>query len=454
MAIEMVPNASPDDLSEGRRLKALAALVLLWGITGGLHMSPWGALVVWVVTGLVALYMVRIAIANPIYAISPNQSSLPNALGMAALDPTALSPEDCPQVSVLVAAKNEAAVIANLVDSLCSLNYPEDRYELWVIDDNSNDGTGSILDRLAHEYPKLKVLHRGPEATGGKSGALNLAWPRATGELLAVFDADARVPANLLQHVVPLFANERTGAIQVRKSIVNSETNFWTQGQAAEMALDRYYQEQRAARCGIGELRGNGQFVRRTAIIQCGGWNEMTITDDLDLTVQLHLNQWNIGFLTTPPVGEEGVTSGIALWHQRNRWAEGGYQRYLDYWRLLLRNRLGWNKSIDMFMYWMLQYMLPIVALPDLIFAIALRQSPVFAPLTTFAVGVSYWGMAMGIRRTQNISLPLAMVLAVKGTLYMTHWIVVMAFATTRMAVRPKRLKWVKTIHDGEAASA
>ncbi|MEO1182134.1 MAG: glycosyltransferase family 2 protein, partial [Cyanobacteria bacterium J06636_28] len=199
---------------------------------------------------------------------------------------------------------------------------------------------------------------------------------------------------------------------------------------------------------------GNGQFVRRTAITQCGGWNEMTITDDLDLTVQLHLNQWNIGFLTTPTVGEEGVTSGIALWHQRNRWAEGGYQRYLDYWRLLLRNRLGWNKSIDMLVYWILQYMLPIVALPDLMVAIALRQPPVFAPLTTFAVGVSYWGMTMGIRRTQKISLLLAMVRAVKGTLYMTHWIVVMAFATTRMAVRPKRLKWVKTIHDGEAASA
>ncbi|MEL6936374.1 MAG: glycosyltransferase family 2 protein, partial [Cyanobacteria bacterium J06607_17] len=123
-------------------------------------------------------------------------------------------------------------------------------------------------------------------------------------------------------------------------------------------------------------------------------------------------------------------------------------------WRLLLRNRLGWNKSIDMLVYWMLQYMLPIVALPDLMVAIALRQPPVFAPLTTFAVGVSYWGMTMGIRRTQKISLLLAMVRAVKGTLYMTHWIVVMAFATTRMAVRPKRLKWVKTIHDGEAASA
>ncbi|WP_322744882.1 glycosyltransferase [Leptolyngbya ectocarpi] len=388
--------------------------------------------------------MVRIAIANPNYAVSPNKADIQSTLTEA----------EWPRVSLLVAAKNEAAVITNLVASLCSLDYPEERYELWVIDDNSDDGTSNILDRLAQTHPKLNVLHRGPEATGGKSGALNLVWPRVKGDILAVFDADAQVPSDLLRRVVPLFTNERTGAIQVRKSIVNSDTNFWTQGQAAEMALDRYYQEQRSARCGIGELRGNGQFVRQTAIAQCGGWNEMTITDDLDLTVQLHLHQWNIGFVSNPTVGEEGVTTGIALWHQRNRWAEGGYQRYLDYWRLLIRNQLGWNKSIDMLMYWILQYMLPIVALPDFLVAIVLRQPPVFAPLTTLAVGVSYWGMAMGIRRTQKVSLLLAMVKAIKGTLYMTHWIIVMAFATTRMAVRPKRLKWVKTIHDGEAASA
>ncbi|MBT9313091.1 glycosyltransferase [Leptothoe kymatousa] len=444
MATEMISDVSLDDLSEGRRLKALAALVLLWGMTAMLHWAAWGQLIVWGVTVLVALYILRVAIANATYARSPDKAAIP----------TTLAEDAWPRVSLLVAAKNEAAVITNLVTSLCSLDYPKDRYELWVIDDNSDDGTGKILDRLAQGYPQLKVLHRGADATGGKSGALNLAWTRAMGEIFAVFDADAQVPADLLRQVVPLFMNERTGAIQVRKSIVNRGTNFWTQGQAAEMALDRYYQEQRAACCGIGELRGNGQFVRQAAIAQCGGWNEMTITDDLDLTVQLHLHQWNIGFLTMPAVGEEGVTTGKALWHQRNRWAEGGYQRYLDYWRLLFRNQLGWNKSIDMLVYWILQYMLPIVAVPDLIVAIALRQPPVFAPLTTFAVAMSYWGMAMGIYRTEKISPLLAMVKAVQGTLYMTHWIIVMAFATTRMAVRPKRLKWVKTIHGGEAASA
>ena len=110
MAIEMAPNVSPDDLSEGRRLKALAALVFLWSITLVLHWATWGFWVVWGVTGLVALYLVRIAIANATYATSPNKAMLP----------ATLETKDAPRVSLLVAAKNEAAVIDNLVDSLCS----------------------------------------------------------------------------------------------------------------------------------------------------------------------------------------------------------------------------------------------------------------------------------------------------------------------------------------------
>ncbi|NEP20145.1 MAG: glycosyltransferase family 2 protein, partial [Leptolyngbya sp. SIO4C1] len=356
---------------------------------------------------------------------------------------------DRPFVSLLVAAKNEEAVIANLVKSLLALDYPTERYDFWIINDNSSDRTGKILDSLAQQHVQLQVIHRGPEATGGKSGALNLAWPRSQGEILVVFDADAQVPADLLRRVVPAFQQESIGAVQVRKAIANAHTNFWTRGQQAEMALDAYYQQQRIATGGIGELRGNGQFVRRAAIAKCGGWNEETITDDLDLTLQLHLHSWDIAFVSEPAVGEEGVTHGLALWHQRNRWAEGGYQRYLDYWKLIARNRLGLQKSLDLFIFWVLQYMLPMVMLPDLLIAVVKHRLPIFGPLTTLAVSISCWGMLLGIRRTQKVSLPMALLQMVYGMLYMMHWLVVMSCTTARVAVRPKRLKWRKTAHAG-----
>jgi 1,2-diacylglycerol 3-beta-glucosyltransferase len=269
----------------------------------------------------------------------------------------------CPYVSLLVAAKNEEAVIANLVKNICSQDYPRERYEVWIIDDNSTDQTPVLLSKLAQEYDQLKVLRR--EATGGgKSGALNQVLPLVRGEILAVFDADAQVTPDLLRRVLPLFAQSEVGAVQVRKAIANAKENFWTRGQMAEMALDTYFQQQRIAVGGFGDLRGNGQFVRRQALEDCGGWNEETITDDLDLALRLHLEQWDIEFVSFPPVEEEGVTNAIALWHQRNRWAEGQSQRYLDYWRLIARNRMGTSKTFDLIMFLIIQHILPIASVP------------------------------------------------------------------------------------------
>ena len=428
---------------DGRRLKAAIALSSLWFLTVFLHTVSWGHEFIIAVAGLMGIHALRVMLSKP----KGSPAQLPSVWQPKGSNATQPNYDSWPYISLLVAAKNEESVIGDLVESLLHIDYPASRYDLWMIDDNSSDRTPQILDNLARKYPRLNVVNRGPEAKGGKSGALNLVWPKTKGDILAVFDADAQVPENLLRQVVPMFNDAKTGAVQVRKAIDNASTNFWTKGQKAEMALDSYMQERRIAIGGIGELRGNGQFVRKLAIAQCGGWNEETITDDLDLTIQLHLRQWNIGLLFTPAVGEEGATNAIALWHQRNRWAEGGFQRYLDYWRQLAKNHLGWQKSIDMADYWIIQYMMPAVVVPDLAIALIRRQLPVFGPIVSLSVVMSCVGMFKTLRRAEQTSAWSAAVQTVRGNLYMLHWIVVIATMAMRISVRPKRLKWVKTVH-------
>jgi 1,2-diacylglycerol 3-beta-glucosyltransferase len=433
---------------DGRRGKAAAILTIVWGGTMALHLVSWGSWLVLALTGLLSIQALRISFAR------------------IRQEPLSLSEEnrqDWPYVSLLVAAKNEEAVIGNLIQDICNLDYPNTRYELWVIDDNSSDKTPIVLAELAKEYEQVKVFTRGPQATGGKSGALNQVWPLTKGEVLAVFDADARITPDLLQKVLPRFKRPEVGAVQVRKAIANASLNFWTKGQCTEMAFDSFLQEQRIAIGGIGELRGNGQFVRRSALDSCGGWNEQTITDDLDLTIRLHLHDWDIDFLRLPPVQEEGVTNFVALWNQRSRWAEGGYQRYLDYWKPILRNRMGFSKTWDLFGFFVTQYLLPTAAVPDILIAIALRRLPITTPLTFLSISLSLLGMFVGILRTQKhekslpdsslkfnpFSLFRTVLQSFMGTAYMYHWILVMASTTARISIRPKRLKWVKTVHQG-----
>ncbi|MGQ4647101.1 glycosyltransferase [Lyngbya aestuarii] len=425
---------------EGRRRKAAVILTVIWGGTIVLHLVSWGYWLVCSLTALLGIQALRILLAQPLKTPEPLKDD---------------DQANFPYVSLLVAAKNEEAVISNLVRRLCNLDYPKTRYEVWVIDDHSTDGTPLLLEQLTKEYDQLKVLRRSADAGGGKSGALNQVLPLSKGAIVGVFDADAQVSKDLLRCVLPLFNQPQVGAVQVRKAIANAQLNFWTKGQMAEMAFDTYIQQQRIAVGGIGELRGNGQFVRRSALQHCGGWNEQTITDDLDLTLRLHLDKWDIGFLDFPAVQEEGVTSALALWHQRNRWGEGGYQRYLDYWRLIVSNRMGTSKTLDLFSWMIIQYLLPAAALPDGLMAIARHRLPLLSPLTALGLTITFIGMFTGVRRTQgNSPLSVSKVFlnlwqTLRGTFYMLHWMLVIAGITVRLSVRPKRLKWVKTVHQG-----
>lgn len=421
----------------GRRKKAAFVLMAIWGLIISLHLVAWGT---WVILGLTSIFTLQ---ALRLVAAKPDTP--PDPLSKDTL-------ENAPFVSLLVAAKNEEAVIQKLVTQLCRLDYPREKYDLWVIDDHSTDQTPAILERLAQEYSQLRVIHRPAGATGGKSGALNEVFPLTQGDILAVFDADAKVSQDLLKRVVPLFDPPEIGAVQVRKKIANCALNFWTKGQAAEMALDSFFQQQRIALGGIGELRGNGQFVRRTALIDCGGWNEQTITDDLDLTIRLHLDHWKIGFLNDPAVEEEGVTTANALWHQRNRWAEGGYQRYLDYWRFIVNQPLGWGKKFDLISFIVIQYLLPTAAIPDFMMMLLRHRLPILGPLTGLMLSLSCWGMFTGLRRTQTsdeLGIFRLGWQTLRGILYMMHWLIIMPCVTVRMSIRPKRLKWVKTVHEG-----
>lgn len=431
----------------GRRRKAAFLLMAIWLVTIALNSVWWGKWVVVSVTILVGVHILRCLLTRP------------------KLPPQKLTEVDftsAPLVSLLVAAKNEEAVISDLVKMLCNLEYPADKYEVWAIDDRSTDNTPEILDRLATVYPQLRVVHRAANAGGGKSGALNQVLPKTQGEIIGVFDADAKVTEDLLRQVVPMFETETLGAVQVRKAISNAEENFWTKGQAVEMDLDSYVQQQRIAIGGIGELRGNGQFVSRAALESCGGWNEETITDDLDLTIRLHLDNWKIGFLLTPCVLEEGVTKASSLWHQRNRWAEGGYQRYLDYWRYILRKPIGFGKRIDLLCWMLLQYILPAANVPDLIMAIARHRLPLLSPLTGLLFSWGFIGMFMGIVRIQLAEekklspWQLLQIIgrSLRGIVYMFHWQIVMLSITARMSIRPKRLRWVKTVHEGTAQNS
>jgi 1,2-diacylglycerol 3-beta-glucosyltransferase len=260
----------------------------------------------------------------------------------------------------------------------------------------------------------------------------------------------------LLERVIPYAESGGWGAVQLRKAETNAAHNWLTRAQAMEMAFDADIQAARLARGGVAELRGNGQLLRRDAVQKAGGFNEATITDDLDLSFRFLLAGLTIGVLWDPPVSEEAVATLPALWRQRQRWAEGGFQRFLDYGDQLLSGRLTRSQRWDLGAFFILQYLLPVMVVADLVAALLTKTLPGLWPFPLIMLTVSGFSIVNGCRRGgEGPPLPPATPANVVLTVvYLLHWFVVIPWVMLKMALLPKTLVWQKTIHAGADTGA
>ena len=210
-----------------------------------------------------------------------------------------------PLVSVLIPAHNEESVITNTVENILKIDYPN--YEIIVIDDRSTDNTAAVIQELASKYENVAAIVRDKDAFPGKSAVLNDALELAHGEAILVFDADATVEPDFLSKLVPNLEPTDVGAVQARKIIRNKDVNLLTRCQNNEYTMDTQLQVARDAVKGAVELRGNGELIKREALLDIGGWNNYTITDDLDMSTRLHIKGWDVRFCPDACVYEEGI---------------------------------------------------------------------------------------------------------------------------------------------------
>ena len=434
-----------------RRPQAALFLIGCCAAGAGPHVLPlqqqlWPAIALTVLLGAYALRTVFLPLLS-----GPDASS-----GGSPEEASAAPEGGWPAVDLVVAARDEQAVIGRLVERLVALRYPAERLRIWVVDDGSEDGTPAVLEACQRRFPQLQVLRRSRDAGGGKSGALNAVLPQLQGRWLLVLDADAQLQPDLLERLVAFAEEGGWSAVQLRKAVIEADHNLLTRAQAMEMALDAVIQQGRLRSGGVVELRGNGQLLQRQAVLGCEGFNEATVTDDLDLSFRLLVTGQPVAVLWNPPVQEEAVTSLAALWRQRQRWAEGGLQRFFDYWGQLTGPDLGAGVKLDLLSFFLLQYALPVMAVADLGTALFSRSAPAMWPLSFVAFGLSGGAILVGCRRrNEGPSLPgMHLFNLALGIAYLGHWFVVIPYTSLRMALLPKRLVWAKTQHAGQEHTA
>jgi cellulose synthase/poly-beta-1,6-N-acetylglucosamine synthase-like glycosyltransferase len=249
---------------------------------------------------------------------------------------------ELPRVTVQLPMYNEDVVAQRIIEATCQIDYPLDKLEIQVLDD-STDHSADIA-RLACErcaaqgYP-VKYLHR-EHRRGYKAGALAEGMEKASGEFIAIFDADFVPPRDMLYNVLDYFTDEKVGMVQVRWDHLNRDASLLTKSQA--IFLDGHFVIEHTARNRSGRFmhfNGTAGVWRRQTIEDAGGWEHDTLTEDLDLSYRAQLKGWQFVYLPQFCAPAELPPEMIGFKQQAHRWTKGSVQTAIKLLPKVLRSR-------------------------------------------------------------------------------------------------------------------
>lgn len=249
-----------------------------------------------------------------------------------------------PKFSIIIPAKNEEKVIGRTLDAMLKLNYPADKTEIIIVEDGSKDKTPEICEKYARSFPeRIKLVRR--KESNGKPGALNYALNFATGDVIAIFDADTIPSKNVLLKAAKYFKEENVAGIQGKIYNINSNQNFLTKYVSYQIKFQyEIYMNGKDAMRLFVPLNGSCYFVKRNVILEVGGWDENQLSEDTELAARLTEKGYRIKYAPDIISWQETPSKIGIFFKQRVRWYRGTMEVGLKYYRILKKISL---KAID-----------------------------------------------------------------------------------------------------------
>jgi cellulose synthase/poly-beta-1,6-N-acetylglucosamine synthase-like glycosyltransferase len=258
-----------------------------------------------------------------------------------------------PRITVQLPMYNEGAVAERIIKATCQIDYPRDRFEIQVLDDSTDNSAEMARAACAEWAAKgydIRFIHR-DNRVGYKAGALAEGLQTATGEYIAIFDADFIPPADILRNVLDYFVDEKIGMVQVRWDHLNRDASLLTKSQA--IFLDGHFVIEHTARNRSGRFmhfNGTAGVWRRSTIDDAGGWEHDTLTEDLDLSYRAQMKGWQFIYLPQFCAPAELPPEMIGFKLQAHRWTKGSFQTCLKLLPKVLKSKhLPWRVKTEAF---------------------------------------------------------------------------------------------------------
>ena len=205
---------------------------------------------------LAALFFVSIALLIYVYIGYP---LLARAFGSRTNRTIRRSDAYEPTITVLIAAYNEAGHIAETVRNKLDQDYPDDKLDVIVISDESDDGTDDIVRGL--DDPRVRLIRQSPRA--GKTSALNLAMPEATGEIIVFSDANSLYSPDTIRHLMAPLADPEVGYVTGRMVYKAPDGSLTGEGCSAYMQYENKLREWETQLGSVVGVDGGVDAMRR-----------------------------------------------------------------------------------------------------------------------------------------------------------------------------------------------
>ena len=311
----------------------------------------------WIYMGVVAVFFLgnilmtlRLLVIGSL-AVFDRLRTRPNA------DP---SPEELPEVAVLIPAFNEEKVIVNTVRGVLNSQYPEAKLRAIVIDDGSRDATVAVArNAFAEEIRRGRLLVLS-KANAGKAEALNYGLEQVTEPIFLGIDADTVIAPTAIARIVSHFRDPRVAAVAGNCKVGN-RVNLWTRWQALEYITSQNFE--RRALDALGAVTvvpgALGAWLTRP-VKALGGYHVGTVAEDADLTMSLLQAGYRVTYEDRALAYTEAPISANGLMRQRFRWSFGILQAVWKHRSAFLRGGvLGWLALPNIVIF---QIILPIVS--------------------------------------------------------------------------------------------
>jgi cellulose synthase/poly-beta-1,6-N-acetylglucosamine synthase-like glycosyltransferase len=259
-----------------------------------------------------------------------------------------------PRVTIQLPIFNERYVVERLITAACKIEYPKELLQIQVLDDSTDDSAeiarAASVKMRARGF-NIAYLHRRVR-TGYKAGALREGLKSAVGEFIGIFDADFVPSRDFLKETVPFFADPGVGMVQARWGHLNRDYSMLTRAQS--IGIDSHFGVEQAARSWGGffmNFNGTAGIWRKKAIEDAGGWQEDTLTEDLDLSYRAQLKGWKLEFAPQVVCPAELPVTINAFKSQQHRWAKGSIQTAKKNLGGLLRSDRSWLVKAQAFLH-------------------------------------------------------------------------------------------------------